>query len=609
VIHPNIEGHDEEDVIHMQRAIPEGRMTVRNATAELQEESELLLNATIVMVDDEPITMEVVQGFLEEAGYRNFVLIEKSGEAMASLEKQRPDLLLLDLVMPEVSGFEILKAVRVHPKLKHLPIIVLTSSSDYRDKLAALDLGATDFLAKPVDPSELQLRVRNTLAAKAYMDQLAFYDPLTKLPNRHLFMEQLEWSLNAARRDGEKLALMSIELDQFKKVSDTLGLFAGDDILQQLAWRMKEIVRVIDMLGHFEIDENIPINLFYLDGGTFALLLSRIRNERNAALAAQRILEAIRAPVLVEDTEIYLTASIGIAIYPTEEGESVSVLQLASSAKEYAKNSGGNTFQFSSRQINTQCQRRLSLEARLRKALDRNELVLYYQPQLDVQTNAITGVEALLRWHIKDHGWLVPDEFIPMAEETGLVIPIGEWVMSHACKQLAEWKQAGKAPIGMAVNLSALQFENPEMNAIFKRIIQNSGIDPKFITLELTESILLGEIEKKIESMKRLKDLGLKMSIDDFGTGYSSLRYLRRLPLDELKIDRSFFINLFEDTKGRSVLSSLILLARNLNLRTVAEGVETEQQLSFLREERCDRYQGLLFRPPLESAELFALLP
>lgn len=591
----------------MQR--PEERITVPNDTPAFQEEFQQLLNATIFMVDDEPITMEVVQNFLEEEGYRNFVLIEKSSEAMASLEKQRPDLLLLDLVMPEVSGFDILKAVRVHPKLKHLPVIVLTSSSDYRDKLAALDLGATDFLAKPVDPSELQLRVRNTLAAKAYMDQLAFYDPLTKLPNRHLFMEQLEWSLNATRRNGEKLALMSIELDQFKKISDNLGLLIGDEVLQQLAWRIREIVRVIDLLGHFEMDENIPINLYHIYGGTFALLLHRIRNERNAALAAQRILDTVREPVVVEDTEIYMTASIGITTYPTEDGESVSLLQLATAAKDYAKNNGGNTFQFSSRQINAQCQKRLSLEARLRRALDRNELVLYYQPKLDVQTDAITGVEALLRWHIKDHGLIAPNEFIPVAEETGLMIPIGEWVMSRACKQLAEWQQAGKAPIGMAVNLSAIQFQNPEMPAIFKRIIENSGIDPQLLTLELTESMLLDDIEKKIKSMKRLKDLGLKLSIDDFGTGYSSLSYLRRLPLDELKIDRSFFENLFEDTKGRSLISSMIFLARKLNLRTVAEGVETEQQLRFLQKERCDQYQGHLFKPALESADVFKLLP
>jgi len=593
----------------MQSACAEKKMPEQKAPPELPEECEQLLNATIVMVDDEPITMEVVKVFLEEAGYRNFVLIDKSSEAMAALEHQRPDLLLLDLNMPQVSGFDILKAIRTHPKLKHLPVIILTSSSDNQDKLAALDLGATDFLAKPVDPSELRLRVRNTLAAKAYMDQLAYYDSLTQLPNRYLFMERLEWSLKAARRSGEKLALLNIELDQFNKISDTLGLVAGDHVLRQLTLRIKEVVRGVDLLGHFAIDEYAPVNLFHFDGGVFSLLLHSIRSEQDAALVAQRILEAIRKALLVDNTEIYLTASIGIATYPTEDGDSVFMLQLASSAKDYAKNKGGDCFQFSSRQINTQYQQRLSLEAKLRKALDRNELVLHYQPKLDVQTNAITGVEALLRWHISEHGLIPPNQFIPMAEETGLMIPIGEWVLSHACQQLSEWQQTGKAPIGMAVNLSAVQFQNPEMPAVFKRIIETSGIDPQLLTLEITESSLLEDIESRIESMNRLKDLGLKLAIDDFGTGYSSLSYLKRLPLDELKIDRSFFVNLFEDTKSRALISSLIFLARNLNLRTVAEGVETRQQLLFLQKERCDQYQGFLFRPPLPRTELFELLP
>ena len=376
----------------MQTAIAEKRLPERNAASEVQDEFGLLLNATIVMVDDEPITMEVVQAFLEDAGYRNFVLIEKSSEAMAALERQRPDLLLLDLIMPQVSGFDILKAVRAHPKLNHLPVIILTSSSDNQDKLLALDLGATDFLAKPVDPSELRLRVRNTLAAKAYMDHLAFYNPLTKLPNRHLFMERLEWGLASAKRNNENMALLSIELDKFDKISDTLGLLAGDDVLRQLARRIKEVVRGADLLGQFEADDYAPVNLFHFDGGVFTLLLQRLLDERNAALVAQRVLEAIRLPLLTQKTEIYLTASIGIATYPTEDVGSVSLLQLASSAKDYVKNNGGDSFQFSSRQINTQYQKRLGIEARLRKALARNELVLYYQPKLDVQTNTISGM-------------------------------------------------------------------------------------------------------------------------------------------------------------------------------------------------------------------------
>ncbi|MGB5615434.1 MAG: EAL domain-containing protein [Desulfobacterales bacterium] len=592
----------------MQSAIAEKRLPEQDTASELQDEFGELLNATIMMIDDESITMEVVQAFLEDAGYRKFVLIENSSEAMAALERQRPDLLLLDLIMPQMSGFDILKAVRAHPKLNHLPVIILTSSSDNQDKLLALDLGATDFLAKPVDPSELRLRVRNTLAAKAYMDHLAYYDPLTKLPNRHLFMERLEWGLASARRNNENLALLSFELDKFDKISNTLGLLAGDDVLRQLTQRIMEVVRGVDLLGHFETDEYVPVNLFHFDGGVFTLLLQRLLSERSAALVAQRVLEAIRLPLLTQKTEIYLTASIGIATYPTEDVGSVSMLQLASSAKDYVKNNGGDSFQFSSRRINIQYKKRLSIEARLRKALARDELVLYYQPKLDVQTDTIAGVEALLRWQINDKTLIPPNKFIPIAEETGLMVPIGEWVLNHACNQLSEWQQAGKAPIGMAVNLSPVQFQNQEMSAVFKRIIENSGIDPRLLTLEVTESILLEDLESKIESMNRLKDLGLKLAIDDFGTGYSSLSYLKKLPLDELKIDRSFFIDLFADSKSRALLTSLLYLSRNLNLLTVAEGVETKEQLNFLKNEGCDQYQGFLFSPPVPSQKLFGML-
>ena len=559
--------------------------------SELQKDVEPLLNATIMMVDDDPITMEVVQAFLEEAGYRHFVLVYDPTEAMHMLEQKRPDLLLLDLMMPEVSGFDILKSVREHPKLKHLPVLILSSSSDNADKLSALDLGATDFLSKPVDPSEMRLRVRNTLAAKAYMDQLAFYDPLTKLPNRHLFLEHLEWALKAAIRNQENLALLSIELDQLDKISDTLGLFAGDEVLGQLAQRITGVARSADVLGHFEMDEETAMNLFHLEGGVFYLILSHLKNVRNAARVAERIMESINKPLLIQNTELYLTASIGISAYPVDKADSAAMLQLASSARDYAKSNGGNTFQFSSQQINKRYQQRLSLEARLRRALDRNEFILYYQPKLDVQTNAILGVEALLRWQVRDDGIIPPDKFIPLAEETGLIVPIGEWVLHHACQQLTEWQQAGKASIGMAVNMSPVQFQNQEMPTVVKRIIDNSGIDPRLLTLEVTENMLLEDIDNKILLMKRLKDLGLKLSIDDFGTGYSSLSYLKKLPLDELKIDRSFFIDFFEDTNSRALVSSMIFLSHNLNLYTVAEGVETKEQLDFLKNEGCDQYR------------------
>ena len=592
----------------MQSALAEKQMNHGYQAPGEHEDVEQLLKASIVIVDDEPTTMEVVQAFLEEAGYHNFALIENSSEALEILEQQQPDLLLLDLIMPRVSGFELLKAVRKNPKLRRLPVIILTSSSDNQDKLSALDLGATDFLAKPVDPSELRLRVRNTLAAKAYTDHLAFYDPLTKLPNRHLFMECLEKGLASARRNHEKLALLSIELDQFDKVSDTLGILAGDEILRQLTKRFKEVIKGIDILGYFDIDEYAPANLFHIDGGVFALLLQRIPNERDAAMISDCLLDSIRWMLKVENTEIYLTASIGIATYPTEDGDALSLLQQASIAKDFVKNSGGDAFQFSSRRINKQYQKRLNLEARLRKALQRNEFMLYYQPQLDIHTNRIMGVEALLRWQVNQTTMIPPDKFIPLAEETRLIIPIGEWVLRQACRQLAAWQRAGAAPIRMSVNLSPVQFESRQMPAIFKRIIENSGISPQWLTLEVTEGMFLDNVEQKIDAMNRLKALGVKLSIDDFGTGYSCLNYLKRLPLDELKIDRSFFRDLFGDTKSRALVATLIYLSRSLKLLTIAEGVETEDQLRYLREGACDQYQGFLFSPPVPPEQVLTML-
>ena len=583
-------------------------LTYRDTPSEVPEDIAQLLNAKIMMVDDEPITMEVVQAFLEEAGYRRFALVDEPIEALRLIEEKRPDLLLLDLMMPEVSGFDILKSLRANSKLRHLPVLILSSSSDTADKLQALDLGATDFLSKPVDPSELQLRVRNTLAAKAYMDQLAFYDPLTKLPNRYLFLEQLEWALEGVKRNQDTLALLSIELDQFDKISDTLGLYAGDEVLRQLAERIALAVRSSDVLGHIGIDDDTAVNLFHLERGVFSLVLHHLHQERDAALVAERIIESIRKPLRIKKTELYVTASIGISTYPTEKVNSVTMLQLASGARDYAKGKGGNMFQFSSRQINITYQQRLSLEGRLRKALERHEFVLHYQPKVDVQTNAITGVEALLRWHVPGQGLIPPDKFIPITEETGLIVPIGAWVLKQACQQLCAWQQAGKAPINMAVNLSPVQLQNPEMLTVFKRTIENSGVDSRHLTLEVTESMLLEDIEGKIEILNDLKRLGIKLAIDDFGTGYSSLSYLKRLPLDELKIDRSFFIDMFEDAKSRALIASMIYLSRNLNLITVAEGVETEAQLHYLQNEGCDKYQGFLFSRPLPPHKLFEIL-
>ena len=583
-------------------------MTDIQVGTNLQGDFDQLNKATIMMVDDEPTTMEVVKAFLQESGFNNFVLIEDSNEAMKALESLRPDLLLLDLLMPEVSGFDILKAVRSHKKFEHLPIIILTSSSDNEDKLLALDLGATDFLAKPVDPSELRLRVRNTLAAKAYVDQLAYCDPLTKLPNRYQFMDRLEWSMRWAKRDDKSMALLSIELDQYDKIKNRVGFLAGDAALCQIAGRIQAVIRSVDHLGHFEFGEEIDVSLFHVDSGLFSLLIDRIRNDSNAAVVAERLLASIREPLLLEGTETYATASIGIATYPTEMVDSATLMGLASGARDYAKNHGGNSFQFSSGEINTQYRKRLRIEAKLRKAMEKDQFILHYQPKVDVKTGTIMGVEALLRWDIGDNNFISPTEFVSVAEETGLILPIGEWVLNNACMQAAAWQRDGKRPIDISVNLSSLHFEDEQLPAVVDRIIKVCGLDPRHLILEMTESMLLEDIEGKINLMNQLKEIGLKLAIDDFGTGYSSLNYLGKLPIDELKIDRSFLKNLGTDAKGRALFSSLVFLSHNLGLLTVAEGVETEEQLQFLKQERCDQYQGFYFSPGLPNDELFKLL-
>ena len=566
-----------------------------------------LKTAKIMIIDDEPITLEMAKAYLEEAGYSNFILVDKSTEAMQQIEDSKPDILLLDLMMPEVSGYDILEQVRGHLKFRYLPIIVLTASTDTESKLLALDLGATDFLAKPVDPSELSLRVRNTIAAKAYLDRLAYFDSVTSLPNRKMFGELFDNSLKKAKRFAEKLALLNIELDHFDRINDTMGLSAGDEVLRQIRLRIESVVRDIDLLGRSIIKDNTEIDLFRIEGSVFSLLLYKIHELGNGALVANRILQEIRKPISVFDQEIYVTASIGITTYPDEGKSCEELLRLASSAKDFAKNNGGDTFQFSSTEINAIYEKRLSMESALRKALELKELVLYYQPKVKVATNTIDGVEALVRWN-SSQGLISPLNFIPLAEETGLIVPFGEWILNEACSQLKKWQQEGNNGISMAVNLSAKQFAAPDFFPMVQRIVSQSGIDPRFLKLELTESLLLGDIEKKIIILQNLREIGLKISVDDFGTGYSSLSYLSKLPLDELKIDKSFIDNVSDHEDSRAIVSTIIYLARKLRLQTVAEGIETSEQLEFLQQEGCDLYQGYLFSKPVSSAELSQLL-
>ena len=564
-------------------------------------------NATIMMVDDEPLTMDMVQIFLEDAGYSNFVLVEKSPLAMATIASKQPDVVLLDLNMPEVSGFEILSAIRAKAELKYLPVIVLTSSTDAATKLKALELGATDFLSKPVDASELALRVRNMLAVKAYQDQLAYYDPLTGLPNLSLFTDRTTQALKTAEREHGIVAVLLITLSRIKEVKQTLGQNAGDTIIEEVARRLETCMRASDSIGRIDAD-HIQGYMSRSSGDEFMLLLPGIQKTEDAAIVAKRVTEELALPIAAGKHEMVVQANVGIAAYPAD-GEQTSVLtRNAASAASLAAQTPDIHYQFYSQEFNTRSMKRLELESLLRKALENNELALHYQPKVVVATGHVYGVEALLRWHNSELGHVSPVEFIPIAEDAGLISAIGEWVLQEACRQQQQWQHAGLGELNVAVNLSVKQFHESRLTKTVQSVIDSTGINPQSLTLEVTESALIGDLEQSIRILHQLQAMGPKLSIDDFGTGYSSLSYLKQFPLDELKIDRSFIVDLQSDARDAAIVNAIIFLAQNLGMSVVAEGVELQEQLDFLRTKSCDIYQGYLFSRPLAADELEQLL-
>ncbi len=575
---------------------------------DLRSGSDSFSQATIMMVDDEATTMDVMEAFLEDAGYQHFVLLTHSSQAIAKLEEVRPDILLLDLNMPEIPGFDILKQIRAHPILAHLPVIILTSSSDATTKLKALDLGATDFLSKPVDPSELVLRVRNTLAAKAYQNQLAYYDSLTNLPNQSLFLDRLAWFLQRSERQQEQLVLLHITLSQFKRVSNTLGPNVGDQIMIQIAERMHACIRNSDMIGHTGHSDTREIDsLFRVGRDEFSLLCPNMDFVEHATKIASRILKVMEKPFKANDTDVYIWPNIGIASYPADAKEMMALIQCASGASDQASLEDKGAFRFYSSDLNTQSVGRLQLETDLRHAIEDHQLVLHYQPKIDVKTGAIKGVEALVRWLLPDGSLRFPDEFIPLAEDTDLILPLGEWVLQEACAQMARWKKQG-ITLQVAVNLSFKQFRANNLVPFVSQVLLDHDLNEQYLTLELTESLVMDNPEQAIKTLKRLIALGVKLSIDDFGTGYSSLSYLKQFPLHELKIDRSFLIDMTTDPEDRALVSAMIYLAHEFNLNVIAEGVENQEQLDMLASLACDQYQGYFFSRPICEQDLTPML-
>ncbi len=569
----------------------------------LRDDFERLKDARIMMVDDERITMEVVQNFLEDVGYHDFVLVEDSTEAMRQLQKQQPDILLLDIIMPEIDGFEILKELRKDPDLMHLPVIILTSSLDAKTKLTALDLGATDFLSKPVDPSELALRVRNTLAAKAYQDQLAYYDILTNLPNSHLFQDRVTWAIERARREELNVALLHIRFDAFERINDTLGPEVGNELLKQLADRLTRQVRASDPVTRHARDGAAWADVFRVGSADFSLLLPSIDNIANVTTVGQRILDDLKAPFHVLGNEMYLAPSIGVAAFPEDAADTASLIKCALNASSQVREEGSRRLQFYSTEANLAAIQRYRLETELRNAIENEEFKLLYQPKVCIDTGSIIGSEALIRWYKEDGAMIPPNDFIPIAEDTGLILPIGEWVLCEACRQIRRWHVEG-FKLKVAVNISARQLFETDFIAVVGNAVAEANIDPRYLTLEMTESQLIKNVDQAVQTISQLRKMGIQISMDDFGTGYSSLSYLKQIPLDEVKIDRSFIIDVINSPKDQALVTMITYLAHQFGFQVCAEGVENLRQLQLLKSVECDAYQGYYFSRPIESRKL-----
>lgn len=532
-------------------------------------------------------------------------------DGLIALSTSKFDLILLDLSLPDAHGLETLSRTRAH--CGATPIVVLTGMNDETVAVRAVQEGAQDYLVKGVDAEVLSRSIRyaierqRMLAELAQVNELqrhlANHDALTGLPNRQLFYDRLEHALSLARREDKSVAVLFVDLDDFKLRNDSLGHDVGDRLLKVVAERVAECVRSSDTAAR-------------LGGDEFTFILYDIPAPEDAARVAHTILDAVAEPITVDANELHITASCGISMYPSD-GEGVeTMVRNADMAMYRAKAAGRNNYQFYLPSMNERAMQRMDMEHRLRAALDRGQISAHFQPKVDVRTGAITGMEALARWRLPGGNMVDPAHFIPLAEETGLIIPLGEHILQVACEQARAWLGAGLGTVPVAVNLSTRQLlqrptgRNARYNLIdiVGRALEEFELPPAALELEVTESAFLKDVELGISILGRLRDLGVPIAIDDFGTGFSSLNYLKMLPAEKIKVDRSFVRMLNHSGPDATIVSAVISMAHGLGMKVVAEGVETVEQFERLRRMNCDEMQGYLISPAVDGERATKLL-
>ncbi len=553
----------------------------------------------VLLVEDNPGDARLVELMLNELEANPIKLhhVTSLTSAQDFLKTNTPDLVLLDLSLPDGDGLDSIQ------KIQHinssLPIIILTGLDDPNFAIKSVTSGAQDYLIKGQGDGYLILRAIRYAIERKSIEQnlflLAHYDSLTGLANRESFHATLPKSLLRAKRNNHVLGLMFLDLDHFKEINDSFGHACGDELLVCVSKRLQSSVRATDTIAR-------------LGGDEFTIILDSIQQPENAGMVAGKILQALAKPFLISEQQIFIGSSIGIALYPKDATNHEELIKYADTAMYKAKEKGRNNYQYFTDNLNVEVAKTMQLKNDLRKAIKQNELFLYYQPKVKTNNHAIIGAEALLRWQHPIRGLVSPVEFIPLAEQSELIDEIGAWVIKAAISQNHQWREKQLKPILMAINLSARQFQTRDFVDLIERELSNINMEASSLELEITESLLMKEEQLAQEILKELNDKGHKISIDDFGTGYSSLSYLKRFTVDTLKIDRSFIRDIISDQDDAEIVKAIIAMAHALRLTVIAEGVENEEQLAFLRQHNCDEIQGYFFSKPVSADEFEILL-